>query len=114
MTIREIYEMTDGDYSGVLERLSEEERVRRFVRMFAQDPTYAELERHLREKDAGEAFRAAHTLKGVCLNIGFTRMYILAGEVTEALRAGDLEAAEAAMPALRTDYARLVEAIGEL
>ena len=114
MTIRDFYKMTEGDYDSLLGRLLEEERVLRFVRMFEQDPTYAELEKRLDERDPVGAFRAAHTLKGVCLNIGLSRLYGLASEVTEALREGDLEAADEKMPALRKDYARTVEAIRQL
>ena len=34
-----------------------------------------------------EAFRAAHTLKGVSANLGFSRLLASAGELTELLRA---------------------------
>ena len=38
-----------------------------------------------------EAFRAAHTLKGVCQNLGFSNLYAPAVTLTETLRAGQLE-----------------------
>ena len=37
------------------------------------------------------AFRAAHTLKGVCMNLGFDHLYKLSFEITESLRTGNLE-----------------------
>lgn len=38
------------------------------------------------EKDYGEAFRMAHTLKGICLNLIFDRLSKSLSELTEALR----------------------------
>ena len=38
-----------------------------------------------------EAFRAAHTLKGVCQNLGFTNLYQPTYDLTEVLRTGTLE-----------------------
>ena len=39
------------------------------------------------------AFRAAHTLKGVCMNLGFDHLYKPSFEITESLRASNLELA---------------------
>ena len=35
-------------------------------------------------KDAETAFRGAHTLKGVCLNLGFQKLYEVSAELTNA------------------------------
>lgn len=48
--------------------------------------------------NAPEAFRGAHTLKGVAQNLGFGPLYKAAAEVTESLRpsetsSGDMEKA---------------------
>ena len=50
-----------------------------------------ELEAALKEQNVKEAFRAAHTLKGVCQNLGFSNLYAPAVTLTETLRAGQLE-----------------------
>jgi len=42
-----------------------------------------------------EAFRAAHTLKGVCQNLGFTNLYQPTCDLTEVLRTGTLEGTKA-------------------
>ena len=47
----------------------------RFVRMFLQDDSFQILEEALRRGDVKEAFRGAHTLKGVCQNLGFSNLY---------------------------------------
>ena len=50
-----------------------------------------ELEAALKEQNVKEAFRAAHTLKGVCQNLGFSNLYAPAVTLTETLRAGQLD-----------------------
>ena len=72
-------------------RLPRESMVRKFALMFLNDDSYPKLEQSLKEGNAQEAFRAAHTLKGVCQNLGFTNLYQPAYELTEVLRAGTLE-----------------------
>ncbi len=37
--------------------------------------------------DTETAFRAAHTLKGICMNLGFDRLYEASYDITEVLRA---------------------------
>ena len=60
------------------------------------------------------AFRAAHTLKGICLNLGLSRLYGSASAVTEALRAQDAALARSLMPDLRNDYGEVLEALRQL
>ena len=94
-----------------------ETRVEKFVRMFPDDPSYRELESKLALNNVKEAFRAAHTLKGVCMNLSFTKLYRSVNEVTESLRsadpdkAEDMEKAAAGMEPLRNDYREIIEAI---
>ena len=52
-----------------------------------------ELTESLKEKDGECAFRAAHTLKGVCANLGLDRLYEADCELTEKLRGRQIEAA---------------------
>lgn len=64
-----------ADYQEVLERLYNEAMICKFVRMFLQDDSFQILEEALRRGDVKEAFRGAHTLKGVCQNLGFSNLY---------------------------------------
>lgn len=113
MTLREFYDHTGGDYEGVLSRVFDEGRIRKYLKMFKNDPCYEELERFLEQEDVEQAFRASHTLKGVCLNIGFIRLYNYADTITEALRRKDLAQACENMPQLRASYREIIEAIDE-
>ena len=71
MTIKECYEKVGSDYDGVLKRLGSEALVKRFAVKFLNDPSFQELTDGLAAQDGEKAFRAAHTLKGVCLNLVF-------------------------------------------
>lgn len=88
MTIQECYKKMGADYQEVLGRLHNEAMIGRFVRMFLQDDSFQILEEALRRGDVKEAFRGAHTLKGVCQNLGFSNLYAPTYTLTETLRAG--------------------------
>ena len=75
MTIQECYKKMGADYEDVLKRLYSEGMIRKFARMFLDDDSYPKLERSLKEENVEEAYRAAHTLKGVCQNLGCTNLY---------------------------------------
>ena len=75
MTLRECYEMMCGDYEGVTGRLVSESLVRKFALKFLNDPSFGQLQAAIESGDGAEAFRASHTLKGICLNLGFTALF---------------------------------------
>lgn len=113
MTVKEFYETVGGDYEDVMSRLRTDERVVKFLNKVAADGSFALLEKSLGERNIEEAFRAAHTLKGICMNLSLTRLYRVAAELTEALR-GRSEFGEDIIPmfdALKTEYERNVNAI---
>ena len=91
MTVKECYEQMGADYEGVLGRLRSEVLIKKFAKKFLDDGSFRSLKDNLAQKNGEEAFRAAHTLKGVCQNLGFTNLYQPTYELTEVLRAGTLE-----------------------
>lgn len=88
MDVKECYRLLGGDYESAFNRLYKEELVCRFALKFLKDGSYDLLCRSLEEENYGEAFRAAHTLKGVCQNLSFTKLYESSSRLTEALRPG--------------------------
>ena len=72
-----------ANYEDVLKRLYNEGMICRFTLMFLNDDSYPKLEQALKEGNVKEAFRAAHTLKGVCQNLGFTNLYQPTYDLTE-------------------------------
>ena len=113
MTTEQFYEKIGGNYADTVSRLMTEERILRFVRKFPADESFNALKDALARKSQEEAFRAAHTLKGVAQNLGFTALYEKASAVTEVLRGGSLNVT-ALMPDLEEVYRLTVESISEL
>ena len=69
-----------------------------------------------RAADAKTAFRAAHTLKGVALNLGLTALAGVCSEMTEALRGSDTlpASAPALFEAVQREYDRVTGALAQL
>ena len=71
MRIQEFYKEIGSDYEETARRLGSEELIRKFALKFLNDPSFEELESAFAEHEVEKAFRAAHTLKGVAINLGF-------------------------------------------
>ncbi|MCM1022940.1 MAG: Hpt domain-containing protein [Prevotella sp.] len=86
MTIKEFYDFIGEDFSDVIGRLRAESRVCKYVLKFPADKSFDNLRASMSEKNYAEAFRAAHTIKGTGLNLGFNNFAAVASEITEKLR----------------------------
>lgn len=114
MTLKDCYAAFGGDYVGVVGRMLTEERVKKFLQMFGRDTSYADLCKAMQSGAYDKAFLAAHTLKGVCANLGIDRLHKLAEEITETLRGNVNNGADAILPALQAEYQLTVDAIALL
>jgi len=114
MTVRECYEQMGADFENVLGRLESERMVQRFALKFLDDTSFQALEEALNQKDVEQAFRAAHTLKGVCLNLGFDNLFTVSSDLTEKLRAKELEESEELFRKVKEQYAITIAALREL
>ena len=111
MTLQECYAAMGGDYQGVMGRLPSERMVQKFVLKFLNDGSYDLLLRSMEEGNYAEAFRAAHTIKGVCQNLDFTTLYQSSSQLSEALRNGLSPEAPALVEQVKADYTKTVAAI---
>ena len=115
MTVKECYEKVGSDYDGVLKRLGSEALVKRFAVKFLNDPSFQDLTDGLAAKDGEKAFRAAHTLKGICLNLGFDNLFAPSQELTEKLRgATTIEGTDELFAAVEKEYDRTCEALRKI
>ncbi len=114
MTVKEVYELTGSDFNNVLNRLMKDTLVKKFALKFLNDKSYSELSAALENNDCEEAFRAAHTLKGVSQNLAFTRLAEVSSKITEELRAGNMDGAKEMFPEVETRYNELTEAINKI
>lgn len=86
MNLKGLYEELNGDYDDVLRRLISESFVEHLALKFLSEDSFALLSESIGGGDAETAFRAAHTLKGVAQNLGFSALARSASALTEALR----------------------------
>lgn len=113
MTIEECYKKMGANYQDVIKRLPSVSMIEKFALKFREDTSFQELETALNEKQVDLAFRAAHTLKGVCMNLGFDHLYKPSFEITESLRASNLDLALQQLDAVKEQYSKTIAALNE-
>lgn len=115
MTLRECYEELGADYEDVMRRFMNEERVDRFLTMLLKDDSFAQLRDAMEREDAELAFRGAHSLKGIGMNLGLTGLAEAAEALTEELRQGKMSTeAETLFQDLEKCYKNTVNLIDKL
>ncbi len=115
MTLKECYAALGGDYDEAMGRLRSERLVQKFVLKFLNDGSHQLLCDSLAAGDRDEAFRAAHTIKGVCANLAFNALLNSSEALTEALRDGrpPQPGEEELIARVNADYDRAYRAIQE-
>ena len=116
MLLHECYACFGGDYESVRQRIPREELIEKFVKKFLTEPSYSDLCCTLQEENYTEAFRAAHSLKGVSANLGFRQLEQSASALTECLRNSeekqiDKNEAEDLLGKVSADYKEVIDAI---
>lgn len=104
MTLKDCYNLIGGDYDSVTSRFGGERLVFKYAYKFLEDASFQNLTDMLEIKNVEEAFRAAHTIKGICQNLSFDRLGNSSSLLTEALRAGNLPQAVELYPKVKEDY----------
>ena len=117
MTVKEFYDTIGADYQNVLSRLMKDALVVKFLNKYKDDGSYDKLEKCIKDKNYEEAFSAAHTLKGLALNLGLSKLGDAASELTEYLRSGgtkDAAKVEKMMSSVRTYQKEVLENLKKL
>lgn len=113
MTLKECYMKFGGDFDEVVGRLRREQLVEKLLIKFEDDKSFDLFEASMSSHDYGEALRAIHTLKGICLNLSFTSLYDSSSLITAALKENDYGRAENMLSELSDDYQKVICAIEE-
>ena len=115
MTVPEFYESIRGDYDGVMSRLMKQERILKYVGKFFGGTGLTEMDKALSEQRWPDAFREAHSMKGMALNLGFSVLAASSSELCEALRSGEPVGDIPGMyEAVKRDYAETEAAAKQL
>jgi len=113
MNVKECYELMNSSYEDAKGRLMNDKLIERFMLKFPKDDSMPNLRAALLAQDYNEAFRWAHTLKGVAGNLAFTSLAKSASALTEALRAEKKEPDLKLVQAVEDDYTRIIEVLGK-
>lgn len=119
MKLKECYDTIGGNYEDVRQRIPSDKIITKFVIKFLSDPSYRNLSASLERENYEEAFRAAHSLKGVSQNLGFQRLGSSSSALTEVLRErGERKLTPDLWKELfgqvSADYEAVTEAVGKL
>lgn len=114
MTVNECYDKMGANYQNVLGRFGSEAMVKKFALKFLNDDSFEQLKAGLENRDAEAAFRAAHTLKGLCMNLGFDSLYEVSSALTENLRGLELNGWESLFEKVEQRYLIVRDALEEL
>lgn len=75
MNIQELYQEIGGDYNDTLKRIGNERLISKFIIRFIDDTTTAKMFNAYDNGNLKDVFLYAHTLKGICLNLGLANLY---------------------------------------
>lgn len=81
------------------------------LKKFPADQSFIGIQTALENENCEEAFRAAHTLKGVAGNLSFIKLFTAICEQVEALRNNDLARAKQLMPSVSDAYEKIIQVI---
>ncbi len=120
MELREFYESMGVDYQRVLDRLRKEERIEKYLRLMVKDDNYMKLGQAVEDHDYEEAFKAAHALKGISLNLDLQPLARALEELVEYLRfrKADMDGpgvvkTKELFEVIQKEYNTIIDAIGE-
>lgn len=114
MNLKECYVQMGSDYEEVFKRLKSNELIQKYALKFLDDQNFKKLSQSLKSNNVNEAFLAAHTLKGICANLGFSALFNSTSEITEMLRSGDISGALLYFKTVESDYSLTVESLKTL
>lgn len=101
-----------ADVEGTLQRFrGNGDLYLRFLKKLKDDQNYAKLKEYVEQGDYEEAFKAAHTVKGVSANLGLTPILDASSALTELFR-NKTDASSVDMPEVNSQMAALDDAYG--
>lgn len=115
MTVKECYELMEGDYNDVINRLSKDERVEKYLKKFVASEDFGCLVAAIEAKDYELVFRYSHNMKGMAANLSFTKLAVSSSNLCENVRPGQpKEDCGPLMEKVIEDYNQVVDAINQL
>lgn len=119
MNVKDFYKSIDGNYEDLYKRLSGNEAfIYKWIKKFGNDPTYQSLETAMDSNDYEQILKAAHTLKGVCANLSFIKLFDCSAELVAYLKTAgtspDKEMTETLFNSIKAEYDKMQNMLQEL
>ena len=89
MTLQELYQQIDGNYEQAITVLRVEKLIDKHIRKFPTGGVTEALIEAGKTMDPVRLFETAHAMKGVCGNLGLTKLAFAASEIAEEYRPGN-------------------------
>lgn len=111
---REILIEAGIDVDGGIERcMGNEALYKSLMKRIWQDANYHNVLAGVKEQDEEKTLQAAHTLKGISGNLGFTRLFRVTEEIVNLIRGGSFGEVEDKMPEFTQKYEEILHALEE-
>lgn len=115
MQLRSFYEEENEDYDTVLHRLAgNEPLLRKYLKKFAEDTTFSSLEAAVQNADYDAIRTTAHTLKGMSVNLGLSRIHSLSSALVDCIRAEEPQKITPIFDQLQAEYQHKISQIIDL
>ena len=114
MELKEFYERIGGNYQNIISRLGNEDRIKKYLKMFVGDESFSMLEEAILIQDEETIFRSVHTLKGLAANLSLDKLFEVASNLTEIFRNYDGAPYEDAYQAVRAEYKKTIDSIKQI
>lgn len=111
MTVFEGYCALGGDVTSDIYQSLSEKMLLKILKKFTEDEQMQILEQAILAKDRDTAYTAAHSLKGVALNLAVSRLANPLCGLTDALRAGFPQNAEELYQEVKKEFDYTVKVI---
>lgn len=116
MTLQELYAQIDGNYEQAIRVLRVEKLMDKHIRKLTKNGVVEKLLEAAGEMDPVQMFETAHAMKGVCGNLGLSRLSEMASDIAEEFRPGNErkmtdEAVRAEVEEIRSLYGKTAEGI---
>ena len=113
--IREKLEGVGIDVNDLMERLmGNMTLISRFFKRFPDDASYERMVAGIEKGDVEEAFRGAHSLKGVCANLSMKRFLTVLNPLVDKLREGQLDGVLVMLSSVDEEYRKVVTMIQDI
>ena len=116
MTLQELYAQIDGNYEQAIRVLRVEKLMDKHIRKLTKNGVVEKLLEAAGGMGPVQMFETAHAMKGVCGNLGLSRLSEMASDIAEEFRPGNErkmtdEAVRAEVEEIRSLYGKTAEGI---